>query len=72
MTYPLGNITLILDQTHIAAEGGVGSIGARMRTELVEAAKEFGRRQGAGDIIVNPGARLGGRGAVSSIHAKVD
>lgn len=64
--------TLILDRTRIVVEGGVGAIGAGMRTELLGAAKQFGRQQGASEAIVNRGAQLGGRGAVTSIHVKVD
>lgn len=63
--------TLILDQTHIGAEGGVGAIGAGIRTELQEAARQFGRQMGAEEVVINPGARLGGRGAVTSLKVRV-
>jgi RHS repeat-associated protein len=64
--------TLILDRAHIAAEAGVGAFGAGMRTELREAAIQFGRERGATEVIVKPGVRLGGRGAVSPIRVKVE
>jgi hypothetical protein len=64
--------TLILDRAHIAAVSGVGSIGAAIRTELQEAARQFGKQQGASGVIIVPGARLGGAGPVSPIRVEVE
>ena len=63
--------TLILDKAHIAAEGGNSAIGAGIRTELRQAAEQLGREQGATEVIINPGARLGGAGPVAPIHVQV-
>ena len=64
--------TLILDRTHIAAEGGVSAIGSGIRTELREAAIQFGKQQGASEVVINPGVRLGGLGPVAPIRVKVN
>jgi hypothetical protein len=62
---------LILDRTHIWTEGGPGSLGAGLRSELRRAAEQFMKQRGATEIVVNSGKRLGGLGYVSPITIKV-
>jgi len=63
--------TLILDAAHIEGSGA-GQFGPGMIRELREAARQFGREQGATEVVVNPGARTSGMTQMRSFRVVVN
>jgi hypothetical protein len=65
--------TIILDRAHIEGSGA-GQFGPALLRELRDAARQFGREQGASRVIVNPGVRTSGANpgrAMRSFHVEV-